>query len=88
LESVKTIVPENGQVNLPDAVRQQLALKPGQTLVWEQLSPTEYSIRLDLLDEELIQPDPFAAIGFAQKYGLADGTTDEWMKILREGEEE
>jgi hypothetical protein len=29
-----------------------------------------------------------AAIGFAKRHGLPVRTTDEWMKILREGEDD
>src|SRR4051812_5579995 len=81
---VKTTVPENGEVKLPELVRQQLELKPGQTLIWEQLTPTEYRLRVEQpCEAEPIQPDFSAALGFAKKHGLAEGTTEEWMRLIR-----
>jgi hypothetical protein len=35
-----------------------------------------------------VKPDPVAALNFAREHGLESMPTDEWMKILREGEEE
>ena len=32
--------------------------------------------------------DSVGAIGFAKRHGLPVRTTDEWMKILREGEDD
>ncbi len=34
-----------------------------------------------------VEPDPVAALNFAGEHGLETMRTDEWMKILREGEE-
>jgi len=34
-----------------------------------------------------VTPDPVAAPGFAAEYQLETMPADEWMKILREGEE-
>lgn len=61
-------------------------LEPGRTVLWEKISDTE--CRLIALPAEDIKPDPVAALGFAQRHGLEGGTTEEWMKRLREGEEE
>lgn len=84
LQGVKTTVPENGEVSLPDLVRQQMELKPGQTLVWERLAPTEFLVRVEGASEEPeVKPDPVAALGFAKKHGLPTGTTDEWMRLIR-----
>ena len=63
-----------------------MKLQPGQTVVWEQLSATE--CRLLIEEKPAPKPDPVAAIGFAQRHGLPGGATAEWMKILREGEED
>jgi len=35
-----------------------------------------------------VQPDPIAALNFAKEHGLETMPTDEWMKMLREGEED
>jgi hypothetical protein len=35
-----------------------------------------------------VKPDPVAALNFAEERGLETMRTDEWMKILREGEQE
>ena len=61
-------------------------LEAGRTIVWEKVSETE--CRLTVLAEEIVTPDPIAALGFAQKHGLEVRTTEEWMKDLREGEED
>jgi hypothetical protein len=84
VDIVKTTVPENGEVRLPELVSQQLELKPGQTIVLEQLTPTEYHIRVEQPEESSLEkPDPIAALGFAKKHGLAEGTTEEWMRLIR-----
>lgn len=61
-------------------------LEPGQEVLWEKVS--DHECRLIIVPEEEIEPDPMAALGFARKHGLEEGTTAEWMKILREGEED
>jgi len=35
-----------------------------------------------------VKPDPVAALNFAKEHSLETMRTDEWMKILREGEED
>ncbi len=55
-------------------------------MLWEKVSDNE--CRLTALPPEIIKPDPVAALDFARKHGLEGGTTAEWMKLLREGEEE
>ena len=56
------------------------------------VSPTEFRLRLEeeppVAKEPPIKADPFAMIGFAQRHGLPVMTTAEWMKLIREGEED
>jgi hypothetical protein len=83
---VKTIIPESGQVSIPPEVSRAMQLTPGQTVVWEPVSATE--CRLFVCAEPKRKPDPVGALSFARRHGLETMRTEEWMKILREGEEE
>ena len=62
-----------------------MRLTPGQTLIWQKISATE--CRVTVPPKTKIKPDPIAALGFAREHGLKTMPTEEWMKILREGEE-
>jgi len=73
-------------VSIPAQLRREMHLKPGHTVVFEKVSETE--CRLIVEPEPAVKPDPFQAIGFAQRHGLPTMTTREWMGLLREGEEE
>jgi AbrB family looped-hinge helix DNA binding protein len=83
---VKTTITERGQVSIPAELRREMHLTPGKTVLWEKISATE--CRLMVETRPPITPDPVAAIGFAKRHGLPQRTTVEWMKILREGEED
>jgi AbrB family looped-hinge helix DNA binding protein len=83
---VKTTITERGQVSIPAELRRDMNLTPGQTVLWEKVSATE--CRLVIEPRKVIKSDPVAAIGFAKRHGLPTRTTAEWMKILREGEED
>lgn len=61
-------------------------LKAGQTVVWSKISDTE--CRLVTAPAPQRKADPIAAIGFAARHGLVEGSSAEWMKLLRAGEEE
>ncbi len=61
-------------------------LTPGQIVIWEKVSATE--CRVMVAPRQKIEPDPVGALNFAKEHGLETMRTDEWMKILREGEEE
>ena len=54
-------------------------------VLWEKVSATE--CRLVIEPRKAIKPDPVGAIGFAKRHGLPARTTEGWMKILREGED-
>ncbi len=83
---MKTTITERGQVSIPAELRREMQLTPGKTVLWEKVSATE--CRLLIEEKPKIKPDPMAAIGFAKRHGLPRHTSEEWMKILREGEEE
>jgi AbrB family looped-hinge helix DNA binding protein len=83
---VKTTITERGQVSIPAELRREMHLNPGQLVLWEKVSATE--CRLVIEPRKVIRPNPVAAIGFAKRHGLSTRTTAEWMKILREGEED
>ena len=59
-------------------------LHPGKTILREGVSATE--CRLVIEPEMKREANPLAAIGFAQRHGLPQHTTEEWVKILRKGE--
>jgi AbrB family looped-hinge helix DNA binding protein len=83
---VKSTITERGQVSIPAELRREMQLSPGQTLIWEQVSPTE--CRVVVAPKAKIKPDPLAALRFAEEHGLETMRTDDWMKILREGEQD
>ena len=63
-----------------------MRLSAGRTVIWEQISPTE--ARVIVQAPAAIKADPIAAIGFARRHGLPEGNTEQWMKSLRDGEED
>jgi AbrB family looped-hinge helix DNA binding protein len=83
---VKTTITERGQVSIPAELRREMRLTPGQTVIWEKISATE--CRLVVEPRKVIKPDPVAAVGFAKRHGLPARATADWMKILREGEDD
>ncbi len=83
---MKTTITERGQVSIPAELRREMHLTPGQTLIWQKLSPTE--CRVIVPPKRKVKPDPVGALGFAQEHGLETMPTDDWMKLLREGEED
>jgi AbrB family looped-hinge helix DNA binding protein len=83
---VKATITERGQISIPAQIRREMRLEPGQVVVFERISATE--CRLIVEPRPVIKPDPLAAIGFAQRHGLPAMTTEQWMDLLREGEED
>ncbi len=82
---MKTTITERGQISIPSALRHELHLTAGQTVLWEKVSDTE--CRLLIQAKQPINANPAAAIGFAQRNGLPVRTTADWLSFLREGEE-
>jgi AbrB family looped-hinge helix DNA binding protein len=83
---VKATITERGQISIPAQIRREMRLEPGQVVVFERISATE--CRLIVEPRPVIKPDPLAAIGFAQRHGLPAMTTEQWMDLLREAEED
>lgn len=81
---MKTTIAERGQVSIPAELRRAMHLTPGQTVIWQKISPTE--CRLIVPPKSKVKPDPIAALGFAKEHGLETMPTDHFMKMLREGE--
>jgi len=79
-----TVVTDRGQVSIPAHLRRELSLEKGRRLVWEKVGDRE--LRVVVLDE----PAPRGAramLGFARRFREVRRTAD-WMKELREGEED
>jgi bifunctional DNA-binding transcriptional regulator/antitoxin component of YhaV-PrlF toxin-antitoxin module len=83
---VKTTITERGQISIPARLRREMHLAPGQTLIWQQISPTE--CRVTVPPKTKVKPDPIGALGFAKEHGLETMPTEVWMKMLRAGEED
>ena len=83
---MKTTGTERGQISIPAKLRKKMQLLPGNIVLWEQVSDRE--CRLVVEAPTVKKPDPVGALGFARRYGLEQRTTDEWMKELREREED
>ena len=73
-------------MSIPAELRRQMHLTAGQSVIWEMLSPTE--CRIIVLPPAKVKPDPVGALGFASEHALETMPTNDWMKILREGEED
>jgi AbrB family looped-hinge helix DNA binding protein len=76
-------ITKRGQVSVPAPIRKALNLKAGQKLRWEQVSDSECRVYPEV---NANARGPMAMLGYALKYnhGLS---TDEWMQILREGDQ-
>ena len=83
---MKTTITERGQVSIPAELRREMHLTPGQTLIWQKVSPTE--CRVIVPPKTKVKADPVAALGFAKEHGLETTRSDDWMKMLREGEDD
>lgn len=82
-----TTLTERGQVSVPASIRREMKLEPGQELIWRRLSEDE--VRVQVLRRK--KPRGAASvIGCGKELHQERGwptRTDEWMKVLREGEE-
>lgn len=79
-----TTLTERGQVSIPADFRSDLGLKPGDKLLWRVAE--DRSLQL-----AVCEPPPrkgaMAMLGYAKTF-RDTRTTAEWMKELREGEED
>jgi AbrB family looped-hinge helix DNA binding protein len=82
---VKTTITERGDIAIPAELRREMHLTPGQTLIWQKISPTE--CRVIVPARSGVKPDPVACLDFAREHGLETMPTERWMELLREGEE-
>ena len=83
---MKATITERGQISIPAQIRREMRLEPGQVVIFERISATE--CRFIVEPRPVIKADPLAAIGFAQRHGFPAMTTEQWMGLLREGEED
>lgn len=81
----KTRVTERGQTAIPARLRREHDVGPGTELVWEAVGPDEWRVSIRRIAKE--PPDPVKMLGFAQNFRKVRRTS-EWMKELREGEED
>jgi bifunctional DNA-binding transcriptional regulator/antitoxin component of YhaV-PrlF toxin-antitoxin module len=82
-----TTLTERGQVSVPASLRREMGLEPGQELIWRQLSPDEVHVQVVRRQKPRSRS---SVIGCGKKLHEERGwptRTDEWMKVLREGEE-
>ena len=78
-----TVLTERGQVSVPAKLRAELSLEAGQRLLWEKVGDRE--LRVFVLEPS--QPAGAQAMrGFAKRF-RKPRRSDEWMRILREGED-
>lgn len=86
MKSEATTLTERGQVSIPASIRREMALEPGQTLLWRRVSADE--VRVEIVRRKK-QRSASSVIGCAKKLHAQRGwptRTDEWMKTLRAGE--
>jgi AbrB family looped-hinge helix DNA binding protein len=80
MAEIATTLTDRGQVSMPAAIRRELGLRPGQTLLWKRLSEDEVRVKVPRGDGASVR-------GFMKKFvGNGPRTTAAWMRILREGE--
>lgn len=71
---------------MPAILRRKLGLRPGQPLLWKMISETECRV---LVVRQPVAGRSHPARGFMKQFQKAPAkSTAEWMKLLREGEEE
>lgn len=81
-----TTLTERGQTSVPASLRKAAKLKSGQKLLWEQISDTEFRVRIAAGEDA---PGPLAMLGYAKKFRPADKrSTNEIMASLREGDQD
>ena len=79
-----TTVTERGQVSVPAEIRKRLKLVPGTRLRWVPLSAGECKI---VIDHEQAGPGAKSMLGYAAQF-RETRPTSQWMRELREGEED
>lgn len=75
-----TTLTDRGQVSIPAKIRENLGIKPGTKLCWQEVS--DHECRLLIREEG---PGAESMRGYAASFRKARPTKD-WMRELREGE--
>ena len=84
MKTMVTKLTERGQVSVPAAIREQLALRPGVNLLWN-IGADGTSCIVTIVQKPK-RKGARAMLGYAATF-RETRTTAEWMKELREGEE-
>ena len=79
-----TTITERGQISIPADFRAELDLRPGQKLLWS--TTADRALRLTICEPPK-RKGAMAMLGYAKTFRETMSTA-EWMKLLREGEEE
>ena len=82
LETFETLVPEHGQISIPEEIRAHLNWEPGKRLAWEV---TDDGACLVSAPAKTERRGAFAMRGFAKTFRETKDTAY-WMKIIRDGE--
>jgi len=85
MKTLVTSITERGQISIPAEIRAQLNWLPGKRLLWEIADGNE--CRLTATRQPPAKSGVWAMRGFAATFRKTRSTA-EWMKELREGEEE
>lgn len=80
-----TKVTERGQISIPASLREYMELKPGTSLRWDK-GNDRFSCVITIVQKPQ-RKGARAMLGYAATFSTPR-TTAEWMKELREGEEE
>ncbi len=78
-----SVLTTRGQVSVPASLRKAMGLRPGQSLHWEQVSDREIRVSIPAGKP----PGPLAMLGHARRLRKTPPRrTAEWMRDIREGE--
>ena len=85
MKTLVTKVTERGQISIPASVREYMDLHPGMSLLWNTgSSPRSCTVTVV---QKRKRKGAMAMLGYAATFRKTR-TTEDWMKELREGEEE
>jgi AbrB family looped-hinge helix DNA binding protein len=79
---------KHGRVSVPASLRKQLRMKPGDTLLWENVSENECRLRVVLHRETGTVGSMRGFMKRFQTDSNLPATTAGWMNLLRHGERE
>lgn len=85
MKTMVTKITERGQISIPAEVRERMNLRPGMALLWNTgSSPSTCTVTIV---QKHKRKGAMAMLGYAATFRKTR-STEEWMKELREGEEE